>query len=953
MNSKIVILLVLLLIGSTIYGNEKITNSNNHQFVTNSECSLSGSLTNGLAAYYPFCGNANDESGNGLNGTVNRATLTTDRFGNQNSAYSFTRNQDIIIPNTQTQNLFPMSISLWYKIDSINKGDESNIFSKYFSAEWNGYLIQVIGSADDGNIVYPYFIRNITNKVLGLYGEESFHQPQVEINKWYHFVYIIDEDGGKIYVNGELISTHSWTGEPGSSSNSDLWKIGGFYNHWFHGKIDDIGIWNRVLTEDEINQLYTNCFNTTEIEPLIFKQNTGGNIKFSASSTNEDAIFQWQTNPSSIGWQNIVDNQMYLGSKNNELNISNVQISNHLQPIRVIATSGTCIDTSKIASINITDLCKNSISNEIFNLNWVKGIGNTLNEQFIRTDNDSQGNIYIAGYFVGTVDFDPGAGVQNLTSQNTTIGDTFILKLDANGNFVWVKKINLNNNSLSQEALNRIKISKDGIYITGAFQGTTDFDPNIGVYNLTCNGSRWDAFLLKLDFNGNFMWAKSFGSSLNDCGRNIAFDSSDNIYLIGYFEGTVDFNFGATSYNLTSNGLADGFILKLAPNGNFVWVKKFGGTGEDDFYGIQIDNQDNIYYSGTFESLVCDIDPGTTTCNLNNQGKGDFAIGKLDSNGMFIWGKQIGNSDPNWIYVLKYNRLTNQIIIAGNYSSALDIDPGANSNIIISNGGEDFFISALDSHGELVWFKSIGGLENDNVYDCVIDENGRIGIVGTFNNIVDFDPSTSVYNLSSYGLKDIFFTLLTSSGDFINAINIGNSNNENSSLTGILACPSSAFYLTGFFSNTVDFDPSFGIVNMTSNGLDDIFCLKLNANLCNCDTFNQINVYDTITTLTSVVDTLIITINLSGVSSPFTNKIMVYPNPTKDYITVNYGNLALMNGCKLNINNSMGQVVYTTSITEQYSTINLSNLGGIGMYFVNILDKLNNLIESKKLILKE
>jgi hypothetical protein len=96
---------------------------------------------NSLVAYYPFNGNANDESGNGLNATVNGATLTSDRFGKSNSAYNFTTNQDIDVPNSENKNLYPVTISLWYKSSEFTANTYGNIFSKYVATSWNGMQI--------------------------------------------------------------------------------------------------------------------------------------------------------------------------------------------------------------------------------------------------------------------------------------------------------------------------------------------------------------------------------------------------------------------------------------------------------------------------------------------------------------------------------------------------------------------------------------------------------------------------------------------------------------------------------------------------------------------------------------------------------------------------------------------------------------------------------------------
>ena len=97
--------------------------------------------TDGLQAWYPFTGNANDLSGNNLNGTVLGANLTTDRFNFQNAAYSFAANQEIYIPNTENLNTYPLTISLWYNASSLEDGMASNIFSKYVPTAWNGFQI--------------------------------------------------------------------------------------------------------------------------------------------------------------------------------------------------------------------------------------------------------------------------------------------------------------------------------------------------------------------------------------------------------------------------------------------------------------------------------------------------------------------------------------------------------------------------------------------------------------------------------------------------------------------------------------------------------------------------------------------------------------------------------------------------------------------------------------------
>jgi len=230
--------------------------------------------TDGLLAYYPFSGNANDASGNGKNGQVNGATLTTDRFGNANSAYQFTTDQDITVPGTETYgNVYPITVSLWYNATELKSGETANLFSKYRSAAWNGYQI-LLGefgpepNTSDSNVfgVTPWYVNHATdsqNSIISGYGNPRFMQESIEQDIWYHFVFVVDDTGGKIYVNGELIDTQEWSGSPSKVSSNYLWKIGGNYEQsrpeWlFHGKIDDISIWEKALTADEVRSLYYN-----------------------------------------------------------------------------------------------------------------------------------------------------------------------------------------------------------------------------------------------------------------------------------------------------------------------------------------------------------------------------------------------------------------------------------------------------------------------------------------------------------------------------------------------------------------------------------------------------------------------------------------------------------------------------------------------------------------------
>lgn len=227
--------------------------------------SLSGSLQSGLAGYWPFCGNADDDSGNGNNGTVYGATLTTDRFGNANSAYNFVKTNNNYIQMNNTVGNFgtsDFSISVWFlTTDNIS----SHIINKRFSQSWGNYweLTKFLFGINETNndLNYNFIINN---------------QPQTP-NVWYNLIVIRNGYTLKYYINGLLYQTVT-TSVINNISNTSNLVIGSVITplngilQSHDGKIDDIGIWNRALTQQEITQLYNQnqCItNITVTDTLI------------------------------------------------------------------------------------------------------------------------------------------------------------------------------------------------------------------------------------------------------------------------------------------------------------------------------------------------------------------------------------------------------------------------------------------------------------------------------------------------------------------------------------------------------------------------------------------------------------------------------------------------------------------------------------------------------------
>jgi Beta-propeller repeat len=452
----------------------------------------------------------------------------------------------------------------------------------------------------------------------------------------------------------------------------------------------------------------------------------------------------------------------------------------------------------------------------------------SLGEQS-KTTVDSLGNRYTVGTFTGTVDFDPSlAGTADLVSVGYY--DIFISKLDANGNFLWAKSMG----GASDDNVSGIAIDGSGnVYTTGNYQGTVDFDPSLtGMTNLTSMGQPDDIFISKLDSSGSFVWAKTIGSMGYDEVRGIALDAASNIYITGVFSNITDFDPSPTgTANLVStNGGADIFISKLDSSGSFVWAKAMGGDSYDNVTSIAVDVDDNVYTTGHFSGKA-DFDPSPTiTNNLISVGNYDIFISKLDSGGNFVWAKSVGSRSYESVSRIATDSSRN-VYITGVFTGTVDFDPSLTSlNNLVSAGQQDIFVSKLDSSGNFVWAKALGGEGDDAGYGLEIDSTDNIYTTGYFSGTADFDPSLmGTTNLvSAYGTTDIFISKLNSSGNFVWAKAMGGSNVDIA--TSIAIDGSGNVYTTGSFSGTVDFDPSLtGTANLLTGDPSNVFLSKLTA----------------------------------------------------------------------------------------------------------------------------
>ena len=363
------------------------------------------------------------------------------------------------------------------------------------------------------------------------------------------------------------------------------------------------------------------------------------------------------------------------------------------------------------------------------NFVWAKSFGGPAWDQTNSMTADPAGNVYIAGLFNDTIDFDPGAGVSDLIPKLNGGGnftyDFYINKLDVSGNFVWAKSFGGPYNE--QVGVGAVAVDESGnVLLTGGYAGLVNFGVDAGVDSLNSvlhdDFPTEDIFIVKLNASGNYVWAKSMSGPGNEFGAVITVDSNGDVYSAGSFNDTIDFDPGAGSYNLTSEGpYKDVYVSKLHSNGTFEWVMKLGGLSDEYPTCITVDNSRNVYTSGIFAETA-DFDPGSSTYNLTSSGGFDVFTSKLSSDGTFLWANRFGGGYDDLSLGITVNT-TDDVFTTGLFIDTVDFDSGAGvfnmvstPNISEGYNSDAFVLKLRTSHVGILGQISIADTPGFGIY---------------------------------------------------------------------------------------------------------------------------------------------------------------------------------------------------------------------------------------------
>ncbi len=373
------------------------------------------------------------------------------------------------------------------------------------------------------------------------------------------------------------------------------------------------------------------------------------------------------------------------------------------------------------------------------NVVWVKSFGGNGSEDATSVAIDRNDNIYVVGFYKSTsITFDS----QTLNNQSLS-NNIFILKLDQNGNVLWVKSYG----DSGDDRAYGVAIDLDGnCFITGYFASSTiTFAPPI---HILMNSGGLDAFIVKISPDGNVLWANAGMGSASDYSTSIATDRTGSCYVTGYFNSTT-LTFG--NITLTKKSNFEVFVVKYDASGNCLWANHIGGTtggGDNNSFSVATDTLNNCYISGIFQSA--DFIVGSVS--LSNKGAKDMYVIKFDANGNPLWGKSFGGTEIDGSYATSIDK-AGHCYLTGYFNSS-NIAVG-NQTFTNSGIASDLLLVELDQKGDIVWAKSGGNTKGDDLITSIaVDTLRNFYITGYWSgdSVLQFDN----FSLSNHGSTNIF-----------------------------------------------------------------------------------------------------------------------------------------------------------------------------------------------------
>jgi gliding motility-associated-like protein len=449
---------------------------------------------------------------------------------------------------------------------------------------------------------------------------------------------------------------------------------------------------------------------------------------------------------------------------------------------------------------------------------WIKDIGGFGESKVTGVAVDKFDNVYIAGNFRSTITVDLSGVSAPVSLTSNDDYDVFIAKYTPDGKLIWAKSIG--GSGLDQ--VNNLTVDEESnVIFGGQFSSSSmDCDPGSGTFNLDNAGGN-DAFIVKLDLNGNFKWAKNVGGSSTEYGHVVAADHLGNVVFVGSYSSSI--NLGG--FNLTPKQSLDGFMVKYDKNGNIQWAYGFSSFGTDEIRHVITNTNNEIIIMGYFSSSI-DLNPKGPASNITGTFQNYF-IAKYTETGQLVWSDKIDGASV--VVSSLASGPNNDIYLTGVYSGTVNLGSPTNNVALTSTGGKNLFVGKYSSSGATLWGKNIGGNSpTPYSYYITADVDDNVYIGGYFDGTLIFGDASLNKTLTYHGGRDTFFGKYTGAGNYVWAFNFGSSCPGNFGHK-IAVDSKKNVLLGGSFCSTVDFNPGICELKITAkNSTSDGYISKYN-----------------------------------------------------------------------------------------------------------------------------
>lgn len=357
----------------------------------------------------------------------------------------------------------------------------------------------------------------------------------------------------------------------------------------------------------------------------------------------------------------------------------------------------------------------------------------------------------------------PALGPQIYVDGNARVA--LLWKLAADGSTRWLRQFQSTEVGASVDA---VAARGDGsILAAGRFNGSIQLAQPPASRVLTSRGDG-DVFVVAVDGDGGFLWARQLGGSGVDLATDLAISTDGGVVVAGTSTADITIGDDATEVELVNQGDSDGFLARFGADGTFHDAGGIGGSGADSIFGLDIDPSGKLAMAGAFSGNA-DLDPGDNVDQRTSAGVGDAFASILNEDGSVEWTRTWGGTQDDSARDVRLG--SGKVQVGGIFGGSVDFDAGTGSHATTAAGIEDGFVLRMDRAGNFEQLVTIGGTSelvgSDRVHGLGLDSVGDLLVTGGFARAVDFDPSGGAHVVTGGQFADGFVWKLHDAGALV------------------------------------------------------------------------------------------------------------------------------------------------------------------------------------------